>query len=105
MNWCLSLRDPQTFYCCPYDLWPCYKLIERCGPLLYNTMTGCGLIVPTSTIELVIFKGSIFHDFALISNVKGVIFTNFCYGQYLCNTILKLFQGFIIHEYGLYLEI
>ena len=35
------------------------------------------------TVWLVIFKGSIFHKFALISNIKEVIFTNFCYGQYL----------------------
>ena len=50
------------------------------------------------------FQGLYISQIFLISNIKEVIFKNFCYGQYLCNTF-KAFQGFIFHEFGLYHEI
>ena len=46
-------------------------------------LIGAWLFQSNVHMQLVIFKGSIFHEFALISKFKDAIFMNFCYGQYM----------------------
>ena len=71
----------------------------------YCTCTLLVLALVFTLNPMVIFKGSIFHEFALIGKFKDAIFTNFCYGQYKCNTFEVFYFTNMVCSYYKILEI
>ena len=60
--------------------------------VVYRVLGSINLFGRLLGAQQVVCEGSIFHEFALISNAREISFTGFCCGRHLCNTFLKFYM-------------